>query len=342
MDERHRLGLCFNCNEKFRRDHNRVCQRLFLVTFAEANNEGGSANTLEQPTDDPTISVLAISGVRTRATMQLEVSIGGASFRALLDSGSSHNFITKEATAHTNLVLRPQGGMRVTVANGVRVECPSVYQDKPFVIEGERFVADFHALPLAGYDVILGTRWLATLGPILWDFSSLRMAFWHGNHHVCWQGLAGPSSPGLAVCDFTILLQAVLEEFVAIFAAPTGMPPPRSQDHRLHLVPGAAPVVVRPYRYTTAHKDELERQCADMLSQGIIKRSSSAFSSPVFLVKKPDGSWRFCVDYQALNAITVKDAYPISVVDELLDELSGARFFTKLDLHSGYHQVRDG
>jgi hypothetical protein len=166
------------------------------------------------------------------------------------------------------------------------------------------------------------------------------MAFWHGNHHVCWQGLAGPSSPGLAVCDFTILLQAVLEEFVAIFAAPTGMPPPRSQDHRLHLVPGAAPVVVRPYRYTTAHKDELERQCADMLSQGIIKRSSSAFSSPVFLVKKPDGSWRFCVDYQALNAITVKDAYPIPVVDELLDELSGARFFTKLDLHSGYHQVR--
>jgi hypothetical protein len=339
MEERRHLGLCFNCNERFGRGHNRVCQRIFLIDLA-ADEDSEDVDHSETTADEPIIFVLAASGVRTRETMQLRISIGGSSCLALLDSGSSHNFITEEAVGRTDLVLLPHRGMRVTVAHGDRVECPGVFRDVPFAIEDETFHADFYALPLAGYDVVLGTRWLATLGPILWDFNTLRMAFWHQDHRVCWQGLAGPARPILAQLDARGLLEAVLDEFASIFTEPVGMPPPRARDHHITLVPGSTLVAVRPYHYPTAHKDELERQCLAMLDQGIIRRSSSAFSSPVLLVKKADDSWRFYVDYRALNAITIKDAYPIPVVDELLDELRGARFFTKLDLRSGYHQVR--
>jgi hypothetical protein len=91
---------------------------------------------------------------------------------------------------------------------------------------------------------------------------------------------------------------------------------------------------------TLMHKKaELERQCAEMMAHRVIRSSSSVFSAPVLLVKKSDNSWRFCVDYRALNAETIKDKFLILVVEELLDEFQNAAFFAKLNLRSDYHQV---
>lgn len=120
------------------------------------------------------------------------------------------------------------------------------------------------------------------------------------------------------------IVQQVLSQFAHVFEEPSGLPPSRMFDHAIPLLPGAMLVNVRLYRYTPAQKDEIEMQVKEMLTKGIIQPSSSPFSSPVLLVKKKDGTWRFCVDYRHLNAITIKNKYPLPIIDELLDELSGA------------------
>lgn len=111
-------------------------------------------------------------------------------------------------------------------------------------------------------------------------------------------------------------------------------------DHVIALLPETAPVNSGPYRYSPLQKDEIERQVAEMIQAGIITPSLSPFASHVLLVKKKDRTWRFCVNYRRLNDITVKSKFPIPIVDELLDELADTRYFSKLDLKSGYHQIR--
>jgi hypothetical protein len=126
-------------------------------------------------------------------------------------------------------------------------------------------------------------------------------------------------------------VQQLLLQFKHLFVAPTQLPPQRPADHQIPLVHGAQPVKVCPYHYSPIQKTEVENQVKQMLSNGVIKPRNSAFTSLVLLVRKKDGTWHFCVDYHHLNAIIVKHKHPMPVVDELLDELSGAQWFTKLD-----------
>lgn len=119
-----------------------------------------------------------------------------------------------------------------------------------------------------------------------------------------------------------------------------GFPLNRHMTHSIELQPGFGSMSVRPYMYPYHHKDEIGKQVHWILKQDIIRHCSSAFSSPVILVKKKDNTWRMCVDYRQLNKVTILDKHLIPVVEDLLDELHKTRYFSKIDLKSGYHQIR--
>lgn len=222
--------------------------------------------------------------------------------------------------------------------------------------------------------MVLGIQWLATLGPVKWDVKNLCMDFTlNGRRHVLRGGkkevlqvvgpelqVVGPGKmqklflkqpQGLVAQVFALQVEEqseptslevhqLLAKYDGVFQEPKELPPSRAHDHHIPLKLGVEPPNSRPYRYPYFQKTEIEKQVREMLTSGVIQASVSPYSSPVLLVKKKDGTWRMCVDYKALNTITVKDKFPIPAIDELLDELCGARYFSKLELRAGYHQIR--
>jgi hypothetical protein len=119
-----------------------------------------------------------------------------------------------------------------------------------------------------------------------------------------------------------------------------GMPPDRDVEFVIELQPGTAPISKRPYRMPPKELAELKVQLQELLDKGYIRPSSSPWGSPALFVKKKDGSLRMCVDYRPLNAVTIKNKYPLPRIDVLFDQLAGAKVFSKIDLRSGYHQIK--
>ncbi|GJY70072.1 putative reverse transcriptase domain-containing protein [Tanacetum coccineum] len=133
----------------------------------------------------------------------------------------------------------------------------------------------------------------------------------------------------------------IVQDFPEVFPKDLpGLPPTRQVEFQIDLVPGAAPVARAPYRLAPSKMKELSEQLKELSDKGFIRPSSSPWGAPVLFVKKKDGSFRMCIDYRELNKLTVKNRYPLPRIDDLFDQLQGSSVYSKIDLRSGYHQLR--
>ncbi|GJR58538.1 putative reverse transcriptase domain-containing protein [Tanacetum coccineum] len=133
----------------------------------------------------------------------------------------------------------------------------------------------------------------------------------------------------------------VVREFLEVFPEDLpGLPPIRQVEFQIDLIPGAAPVARAPYRLAPSEMQELSNQLQELSDRGFIRPSTSPWGAPILFVKKKDGSFRMCIDYRELNKLTVKNRYPLPRIDDLFDQLQGSSVYSKIDLRSGYHQLR--
>ena len=378
IEFRRKNRLCFNCDEKFSKEH--VCagpkRQILLMDVYEPSHPN------ECESDDngePEVTACAVYGMpapKSIRTMKVNGLVLNCPAIFLIDSGSSHNFIDIALVKQLRAHLDTTHPFSVKIANGGSLTSPGCLAQVSVRIQHYAAVLDFYALPLGGCDIVLGVQWLRTLGPVLWDFDKMVMQFVVGNSsfHITSPQVPDPQSISSLQMDRLLIhdhclgatlfvlqvnqdnvptsnpspflptqeadLQVLLNKFQSIFQPPSGLPPSRSHDHRIPLIERCKPPSARPYKYGPFQKTEIEKCVKELLDSGFIRPSHSPFSSPVLLVKKKEGTWRMCMDYRALNLLTIKDKYPIPLIDELLDEFFGATYFSKLDLRSGYHQIR--
>jgi hypothetical protein len=213
----------------------------------------------------------------------------------------------------------------------------------PLNLAGKIYKTHLIVLDGQGIDVILGMSWMRDHKALL-DTAARTVQLDSPVHGISVLQLSAhpvtaSSLHHLAVPNLEDI--PVAHEYPDVFPDDlSGMPLDRDMEFTIELQPGKAPISRRPYKMTLKELAELKVQLNELRDKGFIRPSSSPWGCPALFVKKKDQSLRLCVDYRPLNAVTIKNKYPLPCIDILFDQLAGARVFSKVDLRSGYHQIR--
>ncbi|WVZ97932.1 hypothetical protein U9M48_043432 [Paspalum notatum var. saurae] len=266
----------------------------------------------------------------------------------LFDSGATFSFISKAyALKHGYEIIELKQRYHITAA-GSSISTNHIVRDLCLQVGKESLFISPIVLPQLGIDVILGMEWLKQHNAMI-DVGSrtVQLRSSSGTDVIIHVPLHKHVSPTVNVVETQTEAQALAKipvacEYPDVFPEELpGLPPDRDVEFRIDLVPGTAPVSKRPYRMAPDELKELKTQLQEQLDKGFIRPSSSPWGYPALFVEKKDqGGKRLCVDYRPLNAVTVKNKYPLPHIDILFDQLGGATVFSKIDLRSGYHQIK--
>nr|CAD1839581.1 unnamed protein product [Ananas comosus var. bracteatus] len=286
----------------------------------------------------------------------------------MVDTGATHNFIATGEAERLGLALSKDGS-RMKAVNSKAQPIAGLAKEVPVNIGSWTGKANFMSVPLDDFQVILGMEFLQTARGVPMPF--LDALYMMGDDSPCVVPVVRKTTDARQISALQLkkgvkrgeltyvaalkletgsgdetptppVVAKLLKEFKDVMPPelPKSLPPRRAVDHRIELEPGTRAPARSPYRMSPPELAELRKQLDELLKGGLIRSSKAPFGAPVLFQKKHDGSLRLCVDYRALNKATIKNKYPIPLIADLFDQLGKARYFSKLDLRSGYWQVR--
>ncbi|GJR92813.1 putative reverse transcriptase domain-containing protein [Tanacetum coccineum] len=291
----------------------------------------------------------------------------------LFDTGADRSFVSTQFSTLINIAPTTlDHGYNVELADGRIIWVNTVLLGCTLNFLNHPFHVDLMPVEMGTYDVIIGMDWLTKYQAVI-DCAKKIVRIPFGSEILIFHGDGSRNKRGTRLniisCAKTqkYLLQGchvflahitiketgdkskkkqlqdvpIVKNFPEVFPEDLpGLPHTRQVEFHIDLVPGAAPVARAPYRLAPSEMKELADQLQELSDKGFIRPSSSPWGAPVLFVKKKDGSLRMCIDYRELNKLTVKNRYPLPRIDDLFDQLQGSSVYSKIDLRSGYHQLR--
>ncbi|KAL0544048.1 hypothetical protein IC582_019159 [Cucumis melo] len=360
---KHHLGRClFGTKTCFKcRQEGHTADRCPLRLTGIAQNQGAGA-----PHQGRVFATNRTEAEKAGTVVTGTLPVLGHYALVLFDSGSSHSFISSAFVSHARLEVEPlHHVLSVSTPSGECMLSREKVKACQIEIAGHVIEVTLIVLDMLDFDVILGMDWLAANHASI-DCSRKEVTFnppsmasfkFKGGgskslpqvisairaSKLLSQGTWGilASVVDTREVDVSLSSEPVVRDYPDVFPEELpGLPPHREVEFAIELEPGTVPISRAPYRMAPAELKELKVQLQELLDKGFIRPSVSPWGAPVLFVKKKDGSMRLCIDYRELNKVTVKNRYPLPRIDDLFDQLQGATVFSKIDLRSGYHQLR--